>query len=132
MQSQNLRHCPWFGWHVLVSISRDQERRRRLRVQDGHIRTVQIVRAVPCSTDYSVLSRKPNTIFTLGPRNQTQRGCVLKEEPACEIINVKTGQPFTFSDPCVELGPHIAYDAAATDAGVAGVNTFLRSAFKLN
>jgi dienelactone hydrolase len=78
--------------------------------------------------DYAML----NTTPTLVPQNQTQRSCVLKEEPVGEIINAKTGKPFTFSDPCVELGPHVAYDAATTDAAVAAVKTFLRSTFRLN
>jgi hypothetical protein len=65
------------------------------------------------------------------PKNQTPRNCILKEANN-EIINVTSGKPFTFADPCVELGPHIAYSVAATNAAVAAVNASLRSAFKLN
>lgn len=77
--------------------------------------------------DYSALPTTP----VLQPRNQTARNCVLKEEPLGEIVNAKTGKPFTHSDPCVELGPHTSYDPAATEAAVAAVKTFLHTAFSL-
>jgi dienelactone hydrolase len=48
---------------------------------------------------------------------QTTRGCVLAERDDGTVVNVKTGVPFTYKDACVELGPHVAYNAAAaTDA----------------
>jgi hypothetical protein len=72
------------------------------------------------------------TTPVLQPRNQTTRNCVLKEEPLGEIVNAKTGATFTHSDPCVELGPHTGFDPAATEATVAAVRTFLRTAFKLD
>jgi dienelactone hydrolase len=78
--------------------------------------------------DYSALPTTP----VLLPRNQTLRKCVLKEEPLGVIVNAKTGKPFTFSDPCVELGPHTGHDPAATEAAVAAVKSFLRTEFKLN
>jgi dienelactone hydrolase len=77
--------------------------------------------------DYAALPTTP----VLQPRSQTTRNCVLKEEPLGEIVNAKTGTPFTHSDPCVELGPHTGYDPAATEAAVTSVKTFLRTAFSL-
>jgi hypothetical protein len=65
-------------------------------------------------------------------RNQTPRNCALKEEPLGAIVNAKTGKPFTFSDPCVELGPDVGYDPAATEAAVLAVKSFLRTEFRLN
>ena len=78
--------------------------------------------------DYSALPTTP----VLQARNQTPRNCALKEEPLGVIVNAKTGKPFTFSDPCVELGPHVGHDPAATEAAVAAVKSFLRTEFKLN
>jgi dienelactone hydrolase len=78
--------------------------------------------------DYSALPTTP----VLQPHNQTLRNCVLKEEPLGVIVNSKTGKPFTFSDPCVELGPHTGYDPAATESAVTAVKSFLRTEFKLN
>jgi dienelactone hydrolase len=78
--------------------------------------------------DYAMLSPTPFA----QPRNQTTRNCVLKEEPAGEVINAKTGKPFTWAvDPCVELGPHTGYNSAATDAAAADVKSFLRAALNL-
>ncbi|HJY86471.1 MAG TPA: hypothetical protein VKE24_06490 [Candidatus Acidoferrales bacterium] len=47
------------------------------------------------------------------------------------IINAETKQPFTYADPCVELGPHIAYNAAALNAATQAVKDFLRATFSL-
>ena len=78
--------------------------------------------------DYAALPTTP----VVQPRNQTTRNCILKEEPLGEIVNAKTGKSFTHSDPCVELGPHLGYNPAATDAAVAAVKAFLHTTFKLN
>jgi dienelactone hydrolase len=72
------------------------------------------------------------TTPTVQPRYQTTRTCLLKEEPLGEIVNAKTGKPFTHADPCVELGPHVAHDPNATEAAVVAVKAILRSTFKLN
>ena len=39
--------------------------------------------------------------------------------------------PFTYKDPCVELDPHVGYDAAATEASKKSVKEFLSTTFKL-
>jgi dienelactone hydrolase len=43
-----------------------------------------------------------------------------------------TKQPFTMEDPCVERGPHVGYNAAATAAATQAVKEFLRVTLKLN
>lgn len=78
--------------------------------------------------DNPALPTKP----TPQPRVQTTRNCELKEDPAGEIVNAKTGTPFTHRDPCVELGPNMAHDPDATEATVAAVKAVLRSTFRLN
>src|SRR5262245_11327844 len=67
--------------------------------------------------DNPVLKEAPQ----LAPDSQTTRRCTLKEEPAGTIINAMTKQPFTMEDPCVERGPHVGYNAAATTAATQGV-----------
>jgi len=48
---------------------------------------------------------------------QTTRRCQLTEREDGTVDNVKTGAPFSYTVPCVELGPHVAYNApAAIDA----------------
>jgi dienelactone hydrolase len=48
---------------------------------------------------------------------QTTRRCECAEADNDVIVNVKTGQPFTYADPCVEYEPTLAYnEKAATEA----------------
>jgi dienelactone hydrolase len=78
--------------------------------------------------DNPVLKEGPQ----LAPDSQTTRRCTLKEEPAGTVINAVTKQPFTMEDPCVERGPHVGYNAAATAAATQAVKEFLRVTLKLN
>ncbi len=52
------------------------------------------------------------------PNAQTVRHCPPREEvEGGRVVNTKTGQPFTYKDPCVERGVTLAHDArAATEA----------------
>jgi dienelactone hydrolase len=63
---------------------------------------------------------------------QTVRHCVIREEPLGLLINAATKEAFTYSDPCVERDPHVAYDPAALEASKQSVKTLLRAAVKLN
>jgi hypothetical protein len=49
-----------------------------------------------------------------------------------QIINADTRQPFTQADPCVERGPHLAYNPAAHAAAIQAVKDLLRATFRLN
>ena len=69
---------------------------------------------------------------TAFPANQTTRNCTLKEGESGGTLNVKTGKPYDLSDPCVEKGPHVGYNAAAHQATLASVREFLRIVFKLS
>jgi len=62
---------------------------------------------------------------------QTTRHCQRREENG-EIINIETGKPFSYNDACVELGPTVGYDKAATEAAQAAVKEFLEGVFRLN
>lgn len=50
------------------------------------------------------------------PQAETTRDCRLAEGEAGQIVNSKTGAPFTSNDPCIEKGPTVSYDEAATTA----------------
>jgi dienelactone hydrolase len=62
---------------------------------------------------------------------QTVRHCSIREEPEGTLINASTREPFSYKDPCVELNPHVGYDAAATEAAKKSVKEFLSAVFKL-
>jgi dienelactone hydrolase len=72
------------------------------------------------------------TTPVLLPNSQTTRGCQIAEEPLGRIVNTTTKAPFTYADPCIERGPHVAYNPAAQKAAAQAVKDFLRVAFKLN
>jgi dienelactone hydrolase len=66
------------------------------------------------------------------PEALTLRGCVLEEGDNGAILNAKTGKVFAgASDPCIEKGTHLGYNAAAYKATVEGVTQFLKTTFKL-
>jgi hypothetical protein len=43
----------------------------------------------------------------------TRKRCECPEAKNGVIVNVKTKQPFTWDDPCVEYGPPVAYNEQA-------------------
>lgn len=68
---------------------------------------------------------------TVAKGSQSTRACTLKEVSPGTIVNVATGQPFTYKDPCVETDPHLGYHEAAANATRKAVKEQLRAAFKL-
>jgi dienelactone hydrolase len=68
---------------------------------------------------------------TKRPQSETTRNCTLQEESMGRLINTRTGQLFTYKDPCVEFGPTVGYDAEAHAASVKAVKAFLASTFRL-
>ena len=60
---------------------------------------------------------------------QTSRNCRMIEKKPGLIVNAASGRPFTMADPCVELGTHVGYHAAATAAATDAIKNFLRTAF---
>jgi dienelactone hydrolase len=59
--------------------------------------------------DNPLLEETPTAL----PMAQTARRCKLVEEIPGRIINAETKQVFTYADPCVELGAHIAHNSSA-------------------
>ena len=53
--------------------------------------------------------------------------CNREESADGRVINLQTGQPFSFRDACVELGATIAYDAEAHSAAQRAVREFVEA-----
>jgi len=68
---------------------------------------------------------------TVAKGSQSTRACTLKEEPRGTIINVATGQPFSYKDACIQTDPHTGYNEAAANATRKAVKEQVRAAFKL-
>jgi dienelactone hydrolase len=60
----------------------------------------------------------------------TARRCECAEAENGIIINVKTKQPFTYTDPCVEYGPTVAYDDKAYNESRKAVKDFITTTLK--
>jgi dienelactone hydrolase len=67
----------------------------------------------------------------IAAKSQSTRNCQLAETQNGVVVNVKTKQAFSYADPCVELGPTIAYDEKAHAESVKAVKEFLAATLKL-
>jgi dienelactone hydrolase len=65
------------------------------------------------------------------PMAQTSRNCQLAEGDTGQVLNSKTGRPFSLDDPCMEKGTTVVYNEAATTATTMAVKEFLVATFKL-
>jgi dienelactone hydrolase len=65
------------------------------------------------------------------PNVQRGPNCEIEERPGGEMVEVRTGQPFTLSHPCVERGATIGYHPDAHRQAQDDVKNFLRSALRL-
>jgi dienelactone hydrolase len=61
---------------------------------------------------------------------QTLRQCQLAEAQNGVIVNVKTKEPFTWADPCVQYGVTIAYDEKAAAAARKAVKDLITTVLK--
>lgn len=61
---------------------------------------------------------------------QTTRRCELKEGDDGRIVNAKSGEPFTYSDPCVEYGVTTGYDEKASQDTRRAVKELVSSVLK--
>jgi dienelactone hydrolase len=57
--------------------------------------------------------------------------CEREELTPGEIINVATGKPFTWNDPCVRHKATVGYDAAATAQATEMLKKFLATTFRI-
>jgi dienelactone hydrolase len=69
--------------------------------------------------------------LTQFPNGMTARNCSMIEGDNGVILNATTRLPWTYSDACVERGPHIGYNDAATQATKRAVTDFLIATFGL-
>jgi dienelactone hydrolase len=63
-------------------------------------------------------------------KSQSTRNCQLAEAKSGAVINVRTGQPFSYADPCVALGPTIGYDEGAHAQARKAVRDFVAATLK--
>ena len=70
--------------------------------------------------------KKPLTL----EKAQTARQCECAEAENGVIVNVKTKQPFTWADPCVEYGPTVAYNEKAATEARRAVKDFITTSLK--
>jgi dienelactone hydrolase len=63
---------------------------------------------------------------------QTTRHCTWQEGEGGQLLNAKTRQPYSYSDPCVERGVTIAYDEKAAMDARKAVAEFLAATFNLH
>jgi dienelactone hydrolase len=68
----------------------------------------------------------------VSPKSQSVRACKIREEAGGVLVNVSTGQPFSYKDACVEYGPHIGHDPDATREVQRAVTAFARTVFKMD
>jgi len=66
----------------------------------------------------------------LSPQSQSVRNCTIREEAGGMLVNAVTRQPFTYKDPCVELGPHLGHDPDATRAARQAVKELVQGIAK--
>jgi dienelactone hydrolase len=62
---------------------------------------------------------------------QTVRNCEVREDTPGDLVNAKTGQPFAYTDACVERDPHVGYDPQGTSEARSAVAAILKVTFKL-
>ena len=65
------------------------------------------------------------------PDAVTGSNCLWEERPGGEIVDAKTGQAFSWSNPCMQRGATVAHHAAATAAATAAVRKFVSQALGL-
>jgi dienelactone hydrolase len=63
--------------------------------------------------------------------SQAVCGCDIRETEGGVLINAATGKPFSYTDPCVNLKPHVGGHEEATRATRAAVTDFVKKTFDL-
>jgi len=74
---------------------------------------------------YHVFDGRAFKTPVVAAKSQSTRNCEMAEKGNGVVVNVKTGEPFRYTDPCVTLGPTIAYDEVAHAASEKAVKAFL-------
>ncbi|WP_232072216.1 dienelactone hydrolase family protein [Paraburkholderia pallida] len=64
------------------------------------------------------------------PKAQTTRNCRTIEQENGLLVNARTGEPFTYNDPCVEHGVTTAYDEQAARAAKQAVHEIVVTVLK--
>lgn len=91
----------------------------------GHDATITIYPAAHHAFDHP-----GSPSYNIKEDAQTSRRCFRREEGG-RLINTDSGQPFSWKDACVEMGPAVQYNSAAADDAEKRVKEFLTQAFDL-
>jgi len=83
----------------------------------GYVERLKVKGANVTLTEYAgahhVFDGRAFKTPVVAAKSQSTRGCELAEAKGGVVVSVKTRQPFSYADPCVQLGPTIAYDEKA-------------------
>ncbi len=71
-------------------------------------------------------------IVTVSANAQTVRHCHIKEGEGGVLMNADTQMPFSYTDACVGLNPHVGGNPATAEAARKAVSDFLQALFKLS
>lgn len=86
-------------------------------------------------TEYPDAQHGFDTPFPIGSlvatNSQTVRGCRIREADGGALLNVSTQQPFSYTDGCVQLDPHVGGNVDAARAAHRAVGEFVRQVFRL-
>ena len=95
----------------------------------GYVERLKAKGANVTLTEYTgahhVFDGRAFKIPVVAAKSQSTRGCELAEAKGGVVVNVKTKQPFSYADPCVQLGPTIAYDEKAHAESLKAVKQFV-------
>jgi dienelactone hydrolase len=61
------------------------------------------------------------------PSAQSTRNCYFTEKTPAQLVNEKTGAPFSYTDACVAVGAHVGHNPESTAQTVKAVIEFLKS-----
>jgi dienelactone hydrolase len=61
------------------------------------------------------------------PTAQSTRNCYFAEKTPAQLVNEKTGAPFSYTDACVAVGAHVGHNPESTAQTVKAVIEFLKS-----
>ncbi|HYV65364.1 MAG TPA: dienelactone hydrolase family protein [Myxococcales bacterium] len=107
-------------------IARCKTYAERLKAAGNDVRVIEYASA-PHAFDNPLLA-VPAAALTGA---QSVRNCQIREESPGELVNQATHRRFQYTDACVQLDPHVGYDAQATAAARKEVAQFLATTFKL-
>jgi dienelactone hydrolase len=110
--------------YVSIEPSRGYVRRLRQAGRDVELSSYPGARHAFDNPLYSPARFLPDAVTT--------SHCLRQERAGGEILNLSTGRPFNWTDPCVTRGGTVEYNPIATNDATKAVKAFLAATFKLS